>query len=91
MNNIDNSQEITLYNRKDLTITNVNKVNNFNETLFDIETQNGKMIIEGHDLDMKYYDVEKGKINIQGTINKIEYKDNIKKKKETSFIAKLFK
>ena len=40
---------------------------------------------------MKYYDVEKGKMNIQGKIDKIEYKDKAKQKKETSFMAKLFK
>ena len=33
------------------------------------------MVIEGKELDMKYYDVEKGKMNIQGKIDKIEYKD----------------
>ena len=88
---METNQEITLYNRHDLTITNVTKVNNFNDVLFDIETKNGKMVIEGKELDMKYYDVEKGKMNIQGKIDKIEYKDKAKQKKETSFMAKLFK
>lgn len=88
---METNQEITLYNRHDLTITTVTKVNNFNDVLFDIETKNGKMVIEGKELDMKYYDVEKGKINIQGKIDKIEYKDKAKQKKEASFMAKLFK
>ena len=51
---METNQEITLYNRHDLTITNVTKVNNFNDVLFDIETKNGKMVIEGKELDIKY-------------------------------------
>ncbi len=91
MNSLDMSQELNLLNRHDLTITNVKKVNTFNSMLFDIDTNNGQMLIEGKDLDMKYYDVEKGKINIVGTIDKIEYKEKTKQKKDASFFAKLFK
>lgn len=85
------NQDITLHNRKELTISNIKKINALNNVLVDLETGYGKLIIEGKDLDMLSLDNDKGIIVLKGTIDKIEYLEKTKQKKETSFIAKIFK
>ena len=48
------NQDISLRNRKDLTISSVKKINSLNDLLFDIETGYGRIKIEGKNLDMIY-------------------------------------
>lgn len=90
-NNSVNNQDIFLFNRKELKITNVKKINTLNNLMFDIETGYGRMKIEGKDLDMISLDNDKEILLLKGMINKIEYIDKVKNEKESSFIAKLFK
>ncbi len=85
------SQEIILKDRKDLTITGVKKVNTLNPTCFDVETILGRMKIDGKDLEMISMDIEDGILLITGSIHQVSYLDNVKRRKESSFIAKLFK
>ena len=70
------NQDITLHNRKELTISNIKKINALNNVLVDLETGYGKLIIEGKDLDMLSLDNDKGIIVLKGTIDKIEYLEN---------------
>jgi len=85
------NQDISLRNRKDLTISSVKKINSLNDLLFDIETGYGRIKIEGKNLDMISLDNDKGVLVLKGTVDKIEYLEKTKNKKETSFIAKIFK
>ena len=54
------NQDISLRNRKDLTISSVKKINSLNDLLFDIETGYGRIKIEGKNLDMISLDNDKG-------------------------------
>jgi len=91
MNDIT-SQEIVLKNRNNLEITGVKKLYSLDENLFVIETNLGKMKITGTDLEMQQLDIAEGILLINGTIDSIEYTENVKiKKNDSSFIAKLFK
>lgn len=90
-NNSVINQDIFLSNRKELKITNVKKINTLNNLLFDIETGLGRIKIEGKELDMISLDNDKGILLLKGNIDKIEYFDKSKNKKDTSFMAKLFK
>ena len=58
-NNSVNNQDIFLRNRNDLTISNVKKIINLNELLFDIDTGNGRIKVEGQNLEMVSLDNEK--------------------------------
>lgn len=91
MNNSINNQDIFLSNRKELKITNVKKINTLNNLLFDIETGLGRLKIEGKELDMISLDNDKEILLLKGKIDKIEYMDKQKDKKDSSFIAKMFK
>lgn len=85
------NQDIFLHNRKELTISSVKKINSLNYLLFDIETGYGRIKIEGKELDMLSLDNDKEVLILKGIIDKIEYLDKTKNKKDTSFIAKIFK
>lgn len=92
MNDYEHQQEIILNNRKNLSINGVKKINSLNEKVFDVDTVLGRMNICGNSLDMQNLDIDKGILLITGVIDKIEYLDKKEKeKKDSSFIAKLFK
>lgn len=92
-NNINSyNHGISLFERKNLIITGVKKIENFDNTQFIIETIMGFMIIKGSDLELVKLDTLQGHVNIKGTINSINYvEDNTKKDKEDSFFNRLFR
>ncbi len=90
-NNSVNNQDIFLRNRNDLNISNVKKIINLNDLLFDIDTGNGRIKVEGQNLEMISLDNEKCILIIKGSVDKIEFIEKTKKNKEQSFIAKIFK
>lgn len=85
------TQDISLHNRKELSISSVKKINNLNDVLFDVDTNFGRIKIEGKNLDIVSLDIDKGILIIKGEIDKLEFLDKAKKKEQTSFIAKIFK
>ena len=82
-NNINSyNHGISLFERKNLIITGVKKIENFDNTQFIIETIMGFMIIKGSDLELVKLDTLQGHVNIKGTINSINNaEDNTKKDK----------
>ena len=86
------SHGITLYERKNLVITGVKKIENFDNTQFILETIMGFMIIKGCDLELVKLDTLQGHVTIKGTINSICYaEESSKKEKEESIFSRLFK
>ncbi len=92
-NSINNyNHSISLFERKNLVITGVKRIDNFDNTQFVLETIMGFMIIKGEELELVKLDTLQGHVTIKGTINGINYVDeNNKKDKEDSFFSKLFK
>ena len=86
------SHGITLFERKNLVITGVKKIDNFDNSHFIIETIMGYMIIKGNDLELVKLDTLLGHITIKGMINSINYiEESGKKEKEDSLFSRLFK
>ena len=75
--------------RKNIIITGVVKIENFDKEEFLLETIQGFMHIKGENLEIVKLDTYQGNISIKGNINAIEYIDEVKK--ESSFISRLFK
>lgn len=75
--------------RKNIIITGVVKIENFDKEEFLLETIQGFMHIKGENLEIVKLDTYQGNISIKGNINAIEYIDEAKK--ESSFISRLFK
>ena len=83
---------ISLFERKNLVITGVKKIDNFDNVQFILETIMGFMIIKGNDLELVKLDTLQGHVTIKGTINSINYaEENSKKEKEESIFSRLFK
>ena len=83
---------ISLLERKNLVITGVKKIENFDNTQFIIETIMGFMIIKGCDLELVKLDTLQGHVTIKGTINSICYaEESSKKEKEESIFSRLFR
>lgn len=83
---------INLFERKNLSITGVKKIENFDSEQFLLETILGFMIIKGSDLELVKLDTLQGNISIKGNINGINYiEDGTRKNKEDSIFNRLFK
>ncbi len=84
---------ITLSERKNIIITGVKKIENFDNEEFLMETTLGFLVIKGEELEIIKLDTYQGNVSIKGKIDSMAYLDNIdgKKNKENSLISKLFK
>ena len=74
---------------KNITISGIKKIENFDESEFLLETNMGFMKITGNSLEIIKLDTFEGDVSIKGKIDSISYLDNNKKsKKQDSIIAK---
>lgn len=86
------NHSIQLLERKNLVISGVKKIDNFDNKQFVIETIQGYMIIKGEGLELLKLDTIQGNVSIKGLINGINYvEDNRKKDKEDSIFNRLFR
>lgn len=84
------THNINITERKNIIISGVKKIDNFDENEFMIETTMGYLKITGSELEVIKLDTYQGNVSIKGKIDSLSYKDS-SKNKEDSFIAKLFK
>ncbi len=83
---------ISLLERKNLVITGVKKIENFDNNQFILETIMGFMVIKGEGLELIKLDTLQGNVSIKGLVNSISYvEENSKKEKEDSIFNRLFK
>lgn len=85
------NHNITLTERKNLVVTGVKKIDNFDSNEFLLETTMGYLKIKGSDLEIVKLDTYQGNVSIKGQISNLDYSENVTKNKEESFISKLFK
>ena len=86
------SHGISLVERKNLMITGVKKIENFDTEQFLLETSMGFILIKGEDLELIKLDTLQGPVSIRGLVKGVNYlEDNDKKAKENSLFNRLFK
>lgn len=92
-NNINTyNHSIQLLERKNLVISGVKKIDNFDNKQFIIETIQGYMIVKGEGLELLKLDTILGNVSIKGLVNSIQYVDDSgKKNKDDSIFNRLFK
>ncbi len=92
-NNISSyNHSISLLERKNLVITGVKKIDNFDNKEFLLETIMGYLIVKGDGLELVKLDTLAGNVTIKGLINSINYmEENTKKNKDESILNRLFK
>lgn len=90
--NISLNHSIVLNERKNINITGVKKIENFDSEEFLMETNMGYIVIKGNDLEIVKLDTYQGNVMIKGIINSLAYVDSSNKKnKEDGIFNKLFK
>ena len=86
------SHGISMIERKNLMITGVKKIENFDTEQFLIETTMGFIVVKGSELELIKLDTVQGNVSIRGVVNGINYlEDNAKKNKESALFSRLFK
>ena len=106
MNNINNSanaseerksrkiHNVVLYNRRQMTVSGVIRVDNFNENIIVLITEPGQMTVEGLNLHISKLSLETGDMNIDGDFTGLFYSDDMSGAndgKPSKFFSKLFK
>ena len=80
---------ISLKGRSSLVISGVEHIYSFNEKRVEILTSEGRLVVEGENLDMNKLNLEESIISVEGTVNAMNY---VKAKKpEEKFLKKVFK
>ena len=82
---------ITIADRKDLFVTGVKKIENFDEEEFLMDTTLGLLLIKGEGLELIKLDTMQGNVSIKGKVQAMEYVDEPKNKEKESIINRLFK
>ncbi len=86
------NQNIILEDRSKLSISGVEQVDNFNETLITLETIRGGVSVKGENLNISNLNLEEGKVTIDGVISDISYNNKDGSQgKNGSFLGKMFK
>ena len=83
---------ISLTERKNLIVTGVKKIENFDTEQFLLETSMGFILVKGEDLELIKLDTIQGNVSIRGLVSSINYlEEGQKKNKENSIFNRLFK
>lgn len=86
------SHSVNLVERKNMIITGVKKIENFDSEEFLLETSMGYLVIKGTDLELVKLDTMQGNVSIKGLVISYTYVDDYKiKDKENSIFNRLFK
>lgn len=85
-------QNITLENRKKISATGVEDVQNFSDDSITLSTSMGILVIKGSNMHITRYSLEDGKLTIDGEIDSLSYIQGQKpKEKDGGIIKRIFK
>ena len=97
MNNINQENKsrkahnVVLFNKKQMTVSGVVRVENFNENAIVLMTEYGQMTIEGANLHISKLSLETGDMNIDGDVAGLFYSGDNYDKKSSNLFSKIFK
>lgn len=67
--------KLTLSERRQLSMTGVSEVVNFDETAVVLRTQLGMLVIQGQDLQLKTLSPGGGQVEVEGNISALHYEE----------------
>lgn len=67
--------DLTLRDRKKLTVTGVKQVARFEDTAVVLETELGTLVIQGQQLQLKSLAEEDGQVAVEGTVDALAYQE----------------
>lgn len=85
------NHSITLNERKNIIITGVKKIDNFDENEFYMETSMGNLTLKGEELEIIKLDTYQGNVSIKGKVDSIAYTEDSNKDTSSGLFGKLFK
>ncbi|MBS4534688.1 sporulation protein YabP [Clostridium sp. D2Q-14] len=86
------SQNLILEDRKKLSISGVEHVENFNEEQIVLDTVEGSLMIKGESLNISKLNLEDGNVKIEGMLQSLVYSNkSTSNSKENGFLRKIFK
>lgn len=88
---VGKSQKLLINNRKDGSITGVKDVISFDLEEIKVETEMGLLVIKGNDMHVKRLNLEKGEIDVEGTMNSFTYTEQKRLADKESFLSRMFK
>lgn len=90
-NKTQQKHSITIQERNRVVVTGVVDVYSFDETQVDLETVQGMLLIQGEGLHITRLSLDKGDLDLEGSIYNIVYHEDHIGKPGSSFLSKLFK
>lgn len=92
MVNTGASHKVHMLDRKRCNMTGVTEVISFNDNEVILDTVQGTMHMKGVDLHVKNLNLEKGEIDLEGTIGSMMYsEDHALRQRGEGFLARLFR
>ncbi len=82
---------VTLAERKNLLVSGVKKIENFDDLEFLMETTMGYLVVKGEGLELIKLDTMQGNVSIKGKINSFDYIEETKSKDSQGIFNRLFK
>ena len=84
----DVPQNIIIENRSRMSISGVSDVENFDENIVQLSTNRGLLTVKGTGLHIERLNLETGELAVEGSVDGLEYSDNIV---NGGFWSRLFK
>ena len=89
---ISKAHKLVVNNRKTSMVTGVLDVLSFDLNEILLETEQGMMMVKGSDMHVNRLNLEKGEVDLSGTIDSIAYSDaHIQGKQGENIFSKLFR
>jgi len=85
------SHEVKIIDRNIMSFSGIKKITSFDNEEFLMESNMGAILLKGEKLEIVKLDTHEGNVKIKGRINSFNYIESVKKNKEDSLLAKLFK
>ena len=85
------TQKISITDRKNISIIGINNIEAFDSDEFIINTNFGKILLKGEELEILKLDVQNGNVSIKGKINSLAYVDSNLSSNKEGVLKKIFK
>ena len=79
---------VTMENRKNLILSGIKEVDNYDENTVELCTEMGRLIIKGENLNIKKLNLDFGDLEVDGKISSLVYSNE---KPKNGFFSKIFK
>lgn len=80
---------IILEGRSSLTVSGVEEVESFDETVIIMSTLQGRLVVRGENLHIEKLSLEGGDLKVEGSVESLNYEDTVLER--GGFLARLFR